>query len=44
MSSWSCVADVSTSLCTPGSPVMSVRKDGVTVAGSATCTNPLLIH
>ncbi len=35
---------MSTSLCAPGNPVTSVRKDGVTVVGSATCTIPLLIH
>src|SRR6516165_10442724 len=44
ISSCSWVADVSTSLCAPGSPVIEVRKDGVTVVGSATCTKPELIH
>ncbi len=38
MSSCSMVADVSTSLCAPGSPVIWVRNDGVIVAGAATCT------
>ena len=38
MSSCSSVADVSTSLCAPGSPVIWVRKDCVTVPGAATCT------
>src|SRR6185437_8650813 len=44
MSSCSNWFEVSTSLCAPGNPVTSVRNDGVTVAGSATCTNPRLIH
>ncbi len=38
MSSCNSVAEVSTSLCAPGSPVIWVRKDCVTVLGSATCT------
>ncbi len=38
MSSCSSVAEVSTWLCAPGSPVIWVRKDGVTALGSATCT------
>ncbi len=38
MSSCSMVAEVSTSLCAPGSPVIWVRKDWVTVVGAATCT------
>ncbi len=38
MSSWSSVADVSTSLCAPGRPVIWVRKPRVTVVGCATCT------
>ena len=44
MSSCSSVADVSTSLSAPGSPVICVRNPGVTVAGSATCTYPDAIH
>ena len=38
MSSCSSVADVSTSLCAPGSPVIWVRNDWVTWLGAATCT------
>jgi hypothetical protein len=38
MSSCNSVADVSTSLSAPGSPVICVRKAWVMVVGAATCT------
>ena len=44
MSSCSSVAEVSTSLCAPGNPVIWVRNDCVTVVGSATCTYPEATH
>ena len=38
MFSWSSVFEFSTSLSAPGSPVISVRNEGVTVDGCATWT------